>query len=135
MRALIFLSVLLIVCAGCWRVATALSPDAVGMAVGMLFGVLAGIPTALLMKAGGNRHRDDEEEDYRGAAYPYQAPVVIIYPQHHDALPTAGAGYPPLPDGQRTLAPARRGALPPLPPLPSGYRPDPVIVDYEREEW
>ena len=125
MRAIIFLSVLLIVCAGAFRVATVLSPDAVSMAVGMLFGVLAGIPTALLMMAGGNRHRADDEDEYRGAAhpYPYQAPVVIV--------------YPPTPEPARTLPGAKRQALPPLPPLPSKYRADMAIVEREEinEEW
>lgn len=78
MRAIIFLLVLLIVCALCWFVAGILSPDAVGMAVGMLFGVLAGIPTALLMMAG-NRQRTHNDDDYMPERQP-AAPVVILYP-------------------------------------------------------
>lgn len=43
-----------------WRIGEALSPDALSMAVGVLFGVMAGVPTALLVMAG-NRRRDNDE--------------------------------------------------------------------------
>ena len=114
MRAIIFLAVLLIVCVGCFRVATVLSPDAVGMAVGMLFGVLAGIPTALLMKAGNGRRDDDEyDNDYM----PHRHPPIIIHEHRH------------------THVIASRG-LPPLPPLPP-YQPNRAIVEREElnESW
>lgn len=39
-----------------------LSPDALGMAVGLVFGVLAGVPTALLVLAANRRHVDDVDE-------------------------------------------------------------------------
>lgn len=42
-----------------WRIGGTLSSDALSMAVGVLFGVLAGIPTALLV-ATGYRSRDDQ---------------------------------------------------------------------------
>ena len=38
-----------------WLFASRLSADALGMAVGLLFGVLAGVPTALLVLASGRR--------------------------------------------------------------------------------
>jgi len=38
-----------------WRLLNTLSADAVALAVGVCFGILAGIPTALLMLASGNR--------------------------------------------------------------------------------
>lgn len=103
MRAL-FAGVLLMICAvGAWRVATVISPDAVSMAVGMLFGVLAGIPTALLMLASGRRRdREDDEREgedarYRGApAYPFQPPVIVV----------AGGQPQQLPAGPNLVTPA-----------------------------
>ena len=69
-----------------WRITTFVSPDAVAMAVGMLFGVLAGIPTALLMQAG---NRDGEchdrqwtDEELAAHGIQRQPPVVIIYSNH-----------------------------------------------------
>ena len=38
-----------------WQIGSRLSTDAVGMAVGLIFGVLAGIPAALLVAASGRR--------------------------------------------------------------------------------
>ena len=47
-----------------WRMVTSLSSDALGMAVGVVFGVLAGIPSALLVLASSRRQgRDDDDDD------------------------------------------------------------------------
>lgn len=43
-----------------WRIGGTLSTDALGMAVGMLFGIMAGIPTALIMLA--DRRREVERK-------------------------------------------------------------------------
>ncbi len=43
-----------------WYVASRISPDAISMAVGMLFGVLAGVPTTMLAMAGSRRRDYDE---------------------------------------------------------------------------
>src|SRR5690606_24058728 len=92
-----FWGIILLVMAGVFAfvVGSRLSADAVGMAIGVLFGVLAGIPTALLVLASGRRRRAEEEEeemDYgyagrhgrRGAhpygAFPPQAPVIVFAP-------------------------------------------------------
>lgn len=92
MRAIAILIGLVIFMALCFNVAAMLSPDAVGMAVGMLFGVLAGIPTALLMMAGNRRRYDDDDEPSTAITkYSHQPPVVIVYPpaqQQYD--PRAG---------------------------------------------
>jgi hypothetical protein len=74
-------------CALSWFFASILSPDAVGMAVGMLFGVLAGIPTALLVLAA-NRHREPEA-DYTPVRQP---PVVVLYPPKPQ--PSHSFGWP-----------------------------------------
>ena len=54
-----------------WRLSELLSPDAIGMAIGMTLGVLAGIPTLALVTLA--RRRD--EEDYDDRDY-LDAPVV-----------------------------------------------------------
>lgn len=105
--ALLLVIILVGVCA--FRVASIISPDAVSMAVGMLFGVLAGIPTALLVMASGRRRYDDEDDEYR----PHR---VRDYDQQN------------LPNGQITV----------VPPLPTVYRPDYVylpVTDDEPLEW
>lgn len=73
-----------------WLFASRLSADALGMAVGLIFGVLAGVPTALLVLAANRRrtadYDEDDEEDAasrygqgRGApALPFQPPVIVV---------------------------------------------------------
>jgi len=72
-----------------WRIGGSLSSDAISMAVGVLFGILAGIPTALLVLASGRRRdsRGDEraENGYREQgrqlgypAYAPQPPVIVL---------------------------------------------------------
>lgn len=54
---------ILMVSLGGYGLSQRLSADALSMAIGVLFGVLAGVPTALLMMASGSR-RNDEPSDY-----------------------------------------------------------------------
>jgi hypothetical protein len=77
-----------------WRIGDSLSSDAISMAVGVLFGVLAGVPTALLILAA-ERRRDEPRETRPvaalGAAYPHytqQPPVIVV---------TGGATQPSTP--------------------------------------
>jgi len=58
-RIVALILVVVVVFVSAWRVATIISPDAISMAVGMLFGVLAGIPTAMMMK-----DRPPTEDEY-----------------------------------------------------------------------
>ena len=51
MKRLFGLIVLVFIGAAGWRVGSGLSSDAVSMAVGIFFGILAGIPAALLVLA------------------------------------------------------------------------------------
>ena len=61
LRYLLSAICLIIVGAFAWRLASHLSPDSVAMAVGYLFGVLSGIPVALLNNAVRRpRYGDDE---------------------------------------------------------------------------
>lgn len=72
-----------------WRIGGALSSDALSMAVGILFGVMAGVPTALLVMASGRRREANEVQaerrrervlqSYPPAAYmPQQPPVIVL---------------------------------------------------------
>lgn len=68
-----------------------LSSDAIGMAVGVLFGVFAGVPTALLVLASNRRRefRDDGDDgSERGDYNPYSrrlyAPGPPAYPPRED---------------------------------------------------
>ena len=128
-----FWGVLLLVMAGVFAfvVGSRLSADAVGMAIGVLFGVLAGIPTALLVLASGRRRRAEEDEEelddgYAGrygrrgphpyGAFPPQAPVIVFAPPAaappqtqpggygYGAQPNGYGAHPALPGpGQRTV--------------------------------
>ena len=71
MKRIIVLGGLIFISVAAWRIGNRLSADAIGMALGVLFGVLAGLPVALLVLAS-NRRRDrrEEEDPY---AYPHGA--------------------------------------------------------------
>lgn len=64
MRRLIGIAALFFVMVLVWRMGNMLSPDAVGMGVGLIFGTLAGIPTALLLLAGQHQRGDRYYEGY-----------------------------------------------------------------------
>ncbi|MEZ4711700.1 MAG: hypothetical protein R3A44_31200 [Caldilineaceae bacterium] len=69
-----------------WRIGGQLSTDALGMAVGILFGVMAGIPTALILLASQRRDADsrggsadDRKQGQLAAnAHAYQPPVIVV---------------------------------------------------------
>ena len=44
-----------------WRITENISSDALGLAIGVVFGVLAGLPTAVLVLASSNRERQRDE--------------------------------------------------------------------------
>lgn len=89
MKKLIAMIVLVFVGTAGWRLGNNLSSDAVSMAVGIFFGVLAGIPTALLVLAS-ERYKTDRAA--RNANFtlhdsphrqlpqpsPHQPPVIIL---------------------------------------------------------
>lgn len=114
MRSLILLVGLVVIGVIGWRVGSRLSPDAMGLAIGIVFGVLAGLPTALLVLASNRRRGDgDEAGNHRqrqgnAGAYPYggypQPPVIVL------AGPGAAPTAPPPP-----AAPDRYERLPALP--------------------
>lgn len=117
-----------------WRISEQLSADAIGMALGVLFGVFAGLPVALLVLAS-NRRREREDEEMmsrggrgrhqglpQGYGYPMppQQPPVIVLAGHPGMMPQGnGYGYeqghprhqPMLPGPQRMgaeIPPERR---------------------------
>lgn len=98
-----------------------LSSDAIAMAVGLLFGVFAGIPTALLVLASNRRRSlrdddDDGDDDRYGERYPrypqlpgenprypYEPPIIVLAAP---AARSANANRPPaLPDGRQNAGP------------------------------
>lgn len=92
MKKLLILFALIVLCLLAWRMGSRLSADALGMAMGLLFGIMAGVPTALLAMAAG-RHRQQETpahgqgrgvQDPHGYYPPAQPPVIVL----------AGQGYP-----------------------------------------
>ena len=100
-----FLVMVLLVFVGTagWRIGGRLSVDALGMAVGIVFGVLASIPAALLVLAASRGRRDGSREfrERHGQQDQYggQPPVIVVagppgYPQQ---LPQQGPQYPALP--------------------------------------
>ena len=102
-----------------WRFAMSLSSDALGMAVGVVFGILAGIPTALLVLASQRRREPDKDDSAPDGA------VYIVYNTHTDnrqltITPQTAGGMPLLADRQRELAAARERRF---------------VVIGEREEW
>lgn len=77
MRKYVLMMVLVFVGALTWWVGSKLSSDAIGMAVGMAFGAMAGIPSALLVLYANRRGRMDDR-DGRQLAQPCQPPIVVI---------------------------------------------------------
>lgn len=125
---------------------TRLSSDALGMAVGVVFGVLAGIPSALLVLASSRRRPDDDDDDddYRAdyhtlqrqgeralPPYPYQPPIIVLAAPVADKPQVVNNGsmtvhsgaqaMPLIADRQREVAAQRGGRV---------FR-----VVGEREEW
>ena len=67
-----------------WRVGNQISSDAVSMAVGVMFGVLAGVPMALMVLASSRRRQSDDDamqgngqRGGYGGYYP-QPPVIVV---------------------------------------------------------
>ena len=118
MRRFMAVALLAFVAVAAWRITGRLSADAVSMAVGVLFGVVAGVPAALLMLASGRRRDRGQEDEYeemdrrRGAHHPGaaygsyfpQPPVIVVtggQPMQH----SAPASY-----GRQAALPAPYGA-------------------------
>lgn len=134
MRALIGLTLMVAIGFAGWQIGGSLSNDAIAMAVGVLLGVLAGIPVALLLMAG-NRRRDtrDEGEPMRRRLPPgdrhgqWAAPPPIIV-----VTGMAGNGANNSAGSTQYAQPGQWPAPPAAPGDPSARR---FKVVGEREEW
>lgn len=132
MKKLLLLVLLVILGLFAWRIGERLSPDALGMGIGVLLGVMAGVPAALLLLASSRRRgeRDDAashagaRQMTQGYPYPPQAPVIVL----------TGAGM---------AAPSQPGYPDPRRALPAPHAMDAQTIDGERrfkvvgeqEEW
>ena len=118
MRRFMAVALLAFVAVAAWRITGRLSADAVSMAVGVLFGVAAGVPAALLVLASSRRRdrgRDDEFEEtergragrHPGAAYGgyFPQPPVIVVTGGQPIQHAAPASY-----GRQAALPAPYGA-------------------------
>ena len=136
MRRFVMLAILVVLGVFAWRLGESLSSDALGMAVGMVFGILAGIPAALLVLATSSRRRQEEDDeryerydrsnqrpDRQLPAYPYQPPVIVVAGgQSQQPAPPMGGGVP-------YYVPSQPAQWDP----PRGERRFKVVG--EREEW
>lgn len=81
MKRLIVLLLFVFVATLGWKVGSQLSADALGMAVGVVFGVMASVPTALLVLAAGRRadaYRGGDRRRSQRTEQAQQSPVVIV---------------------------------------------------------
>ena len=105
-----------------WRIGGELSTDAMGMAIGMLFGVMAGIPTALILLASqrrddGHRGRHEQPRRPRVEQQPPAPPQVVN--NYHNHLHLHGA-QPAAPGRSRQAEVMQRHSLPgPMPEMPA----------------
>jgi hypothetical protein len=130
MKKFLLLSLLTFIAVIAWRIGERMSSDAISMGLGVLLGVLAGVPTALLLLISNRgRHRDDEmgvrEQGQQYGHYPQmgaQPPVIVI----------TGAGAAPqaLPQPAGRALPAQAAADWNQPRAQRQFK-----VVGEREEW
>jgi hypothetical protein len=114
MKQFSVVAVLVFFGAGAWYVGSRLSSDAIGMALGVMFGVVATLPVALIVLAVRRRsHEDEESARAPGPSGGYslsrapQPPVIIVTGPGFQQQGSAPVGY--LPHGEPT-----RLALPDL---------------------
>src|SRR4051812_12305501 len=93
MKRWMALALLIFVGAAGWRIGGSLSPDALSMAVGVLFGVMASVPTALLVMAG-NRRRSSEARTEEISRRELQGPVMRMHSQQYGQQ--YGQAYPQI---------------------------------------
>jgi len=97
-----------------WRLGSLLSADAIGLAVGVLLGMLAGIPVSLLVLVSSRRREEreaarwQEADRMRAGTAPYPPPIIVLAgppatPPPTPANPPSNYAAPgwPQPSGQR----------------------------------
>jgi hypothetical protein len=115
-RFVIVLCLVFVAVAG-WRIGDRLSSDALGMGIGVLFGIVAGIPTALLLLASSKRRAEADDlprastqgrfpqNGYGYPAFPQQPPVIVL-------AGNATPGHLPTQPGYANFDQQARYALP-----------------------
>lgn len=81
MKYLFGTAALIFVASTGWHIGGRLSTDAIGMALGILFGIMAGIPAALIVLAAKKQDSNSEPQDrryYEHRQQLYQQPPVIV---------------------------------------------------------
>lgn len=133
MKQFVAITLLAFLGAGVWFIGSRLSSDAIGMALGVMFGVLAALPAALLVLASQRRSRADEDvvsvNSDRTAGYgfsgPPQPPVIIVTGPGLQQQGGAPAGY---------LAPEQQARLA-LPDFQGQKQGRPFRMVGEKDEW
>ena len=99
MKKILLLATLIFVAVIAWRIGEKLSSDAISMGIGVLFGVMAGVPTALILIISSRGRRDYDDEPTRGhGAHPHypqlaaKPPVIVVTGGH--GLPAQSAAQP-----------------------------------------
>jgi len=78
MKKIVVLLLIAFVAAAGWNIGNQLSSDALGMSVGILLGVLAGLPVALLVIAAGRRGGREQYDDEPRYQPQGQAPMIML---------------------------------------------------------
>ena len=66
MKRILGVGFLIFICAAGWEIGGRLSTDAVGLALGVLFGAMAGVPAALIALAASRRSETQAQPRYEG---------------------------------------------------------------------
>lgn len=87
MKNTIVLGLIAFVCVVGWKVGDKLSADALSMGIGILFGVLAGVPTALMVLAA-SRRAQPPERPVQQYQQPQQPMIVMMGGQQEWGQPS-----------------------------------------------
>lgn len=105
MKKFLLLAILIFVAVIAWRIGEKLSSDAISMGIGVLFGVIAGVPTALILIISSRGRRDYADTPaHERSAHPHypqlaaQPPVIVVtghgLPAQSAAQQPGYGGYP-----------------------------------------
>ncbi len=140
MKRLIVLGALLFISIAAWRIGERLSADAIGMALGVLFGIIAGLPVALLVLASNRRREERTEYRQPDGRQHQQLPQGYHYqmPQQPPVIVVAGHPGGQMPNGYGYGGYERGGMQPAYPALPAPQdapQERRFKVVGEQEEW
>ena len=110
-----------------WRIAGILSADAIGMAIGLTFGVLAGVPAAAVVLLA--RRRDDEDDEWQPTTIDYAGAPAYKAPTFQDSSVIPYRSLP-APVCHEDVTPYYRGArrLLGMEPLPKRADAEPTAL-------